>query len=377
MPTRPKSFTNIIDAIKRRARAVRYGLPQETAIVTLKELVDERKKDFNVRKRNDRTSIAILDKFCECLGKDKPVHLITTADLRYFVQALRFGNPDLSPVSMNNYLNKVNALLRKAGTFFPALDTWKPPRMPFEDEGAKASERVITEEEIARLFFALRAPRGFTGGPKAKRREKIEEVRTRHMVADVMELSLMTGMRKTEARTLTKVRIDWEVKSFGEEVIYGFIQLPPTRTKTKEPRRIPLNWDARQLLERRCNESKCAWVFPNTGETGPISDTVLGRLLRRIAKKAGVPYGRAFEDGFTYHTSRHTAATRMLERGAHIKTVGRILGHTDETMTMRYAHTDYTALASAVRSLATGSKQASDETSAAEIPTNENGEAGK
>ncbi len=363
---------DIIDAIKRRARAVRYGLPVERETITLKELVEERKKDFNLKKSNDRMCVSILDKFCAHLGEEKVVHLITTADLRSFVRALRLGNHDLLPVSVNNYLTKVGTMLRKAGTYFSGLSSWKAPDIPYEGEGKSSRERVISEEEIARLFYQLRAPQGLTCGEKHTRRERPAEVRVRQMSADIFDLSLMTGMRKTETRTLTKTKIDWTVLTFGEETIYGFIQLPATSTKTKEPRRIPLNWDARQILERRCGESQCQWVFPNTAETAPIAETVIRNCLHRIARRAKVPFGRKLEDGFVYHDSRHTAATRMLERGAHLKTVGRILGHRDETMTMRYVHTNYAAQASAVASLGNGSKKGSKPDPPVEIPPPEN-----
>jgi integrase len=370
---------DIIEAIRKRARAAKYDLPVEREVVLLGQLVEERKKDFSTKRKSHRMIISVIEKFCAHLGETQAVDRINTQSVRSFVQALRLINPDLSSTTVNGYLNQVNALLHKAGSFFPALETWKPPRMPFEDESRRGRERVITEEEQARLFYELRAPAGFAGGanPKHKRREKPEEVRTRHMAADILELSLMTGMRKTEVRTLTKTKLDLTVRTFSEGTIYGFIQLPPTSTKTNEPRRIPLNWEARQILERRCAESNCAWVFPNVEETGPISETVVWRVLKRIAERAKLPYGRKLEDGFIFHDSRHTAATRMLEGGAHIKTVGQILGHTDETMTMRYAHTNYRSLAHAVASLGNGTKKGSNAEEPVKIPVGENEGDGK
>jgi len=40
------------------------------------------------------------------------------------------------------------------------------------------------------------------------------------------------------------------------------------------------------------------------------------------------------------HDLRHTAATRMIETGASIIAVNKILGHADLKTTMRYAHPD-------------------------------------
>jgi integrase len=114
-----------------------------------------------------------------------------------------------------------------------------------------------------------------------------------------------------------------------------------------------LNRDVREILERRKAEcGNCLWVFSNTKGTRPIGETTVRKILHRVAKRAGILYGRGHEDGFIFHDARHTAATNMLERGSHIKTVGAILGHTDETMTMRYSHATSEARAGAVASLA-------------------------
>ncbi len=50
------------------------------------------------------------------------------------------------------------------------------------------------------------------------------------------------------------------------------------------------------------------------------------------------------------HDLRHTAATRMVESGASIVSVSKILGHADLKITMRYAHPD-TSLKEAVELL--------------------------
>ena len=60
-------------------------------------------------------------------------------------------------------------------------------------------------------------------------------------------------------------------------------------------------------------------------------------------KKAGI-------EGLRFHDLRHTAATRMIENGANIVAVSRILGHTDVNITMRYAHPEDT-LKDAVKNL--------------------------
>ena len=42
--------------------------------------------------------------------------------------------------------------------------------------------------------------------------------------------------------------------------------------------------------------------------------------------------------GVTWHTLRHTFATRLLDRGVDIMTVKELLGHSTVIVTMRYTH---------------------------------------
>ena len=67
-------------------------------------------------------------------------------------------------------------------------------------------------------------------------------------------------------------------------------------------------------------------------ETGmPYND--IKRSFHSVLKKADI-------DDFRFHDFRHTAATRMLEKGADIRTVQEILGHSSVSVTERYTHTN-------------------------------------
>lgn len=47
---------------------------------------------------------------------------------------------------------------------------------------------------------------------------------------------------------------------------------------------------------------------------------------------------RAGLGGLGFHDLRHTAATRMVESGANIVAISKMLGHSDIKTTMRYTH---------------------------------------
>ncbi len=96
--------------------------------------------------------------------------------------------------------------------------------------------------------------------------------------------------------------------------------------KSSQSRVIPLNLEARQIL-REWN-SDCEWVFPGPDES-PL--TTIQKSWSTIRQAAKIPQLR-------FHDLRHTFATRILEKGAHIKTVKELLGHADIATTARYLH---------------------------------------
>jgi hypothetical protein len=53
----------------------------------------------------------------------------------------------------------------------------------------------------------------------------------------------------------------------------------------------------------------------------------------------------------TWHTLRHTFASRLVDRGVDIVTVQQLLGHSTITVTIRYTHTDLDSKRSAVEKL--------------------------
>ena len=98
-----------------------------------------------------------------------------------------------------------------------------------------------------------------------------------------------------------------------------------------------LLWCAPNFLKK--NE----YVFYNrkTGERFVDLDTG----LQHACKKADI-------EGVTWHTLRHTFASRLLERGADIMTVKELLGHSTVTVTMRYTHSSLASKVVAVGKLA-------------------------
>ena len=113
-------------------------------------------------------------------------------------------------------------------------------------------------------------------------------------------------------------------------------------SKTQTIREIPINSETRQVLEawKLNKKNENAFYNPRTGK--PFVDLKTGFAL--ACEKAGI-------SGVTWHTLRHTFASRLVNRGVDIVTVKELLGHSSISVTMRYAHTNIESKRAAVEKL--------------------------
>jgi integrase len=164
------------------------------------------------------------------------------------------------------------------------------------------TERILTPEEEEKLLVAS-APH----------------------LRPIINTALNTGMRKGEILSLT-----WGDISFENNLI----TIRHSITKSKKTRKIPINPTLRKvLLEQKLKIGFSNYVFL-TPEGNPCSYNNPNALKRAF----GAACRRANIKGFRFHDLRHTAATRMVESGANIVAVSRILGHADLKTTMRCSH---------------------------------------
>lgn len=73
------------------------------------------------------------------------------------------------------------------------------------------------------------------------------------------------------------------------------------------------------------------WLFPNR-QGAPLSVSCLQRVFYRAKARAGITHGHGI------HCLRHSFATHLLEAGADLTVIGRLLGHRNLSTTARYLH---------------------------------------
>lgn len=136
------------------------------------------------------------------------------------------------------------------------------------------------------------------------------------MIETLVLCLLFAGLRRNEARLL-----EWR------QVDEGWLHFSG---KGSKERSVPLAEPLAQALRRwkaQCSDPR--WVFPSSRREGhPFSERHMYELVREVGKVAGVQLHP--------HLCRHTAATRLLETGADLRTVQEFLGHSSPKTTAIY-----------------------------------------
>ena len=136
-------------------------------------------------------------------------------------------------------------------------------------------------------------------------------------IKPVLIVALNTGMRRTEILSL-----NWRDVNFAK----SFILIE--NSKNGKARKVPMNdFVYKTLKEIPRLSSEHVFFNPETNDHVKDVKTAFHAACRRAEIK-----------GVRFHDLRHTAASKMIEAGADLVTVSKILGHSSIQMTMRYAH---------------------------------------
>lgn len=166
----------------------------------------------------------------------------------------------------------------------------------------KSMPRVLSRDEVARLFAAAPNPRART----------------------LLMLTYAAGLRVSEVCALQLVDIESAPDRMCIKVRQG---------KGGRDRYTMLSPQLLQTLRDYWHRyHPRIWLFPNPSGDGPIDITTAQRIYGAARDKAGL--GR--QGGI--HTLRHCFATHLLESGVDIHTIQRLLGHGHVSTTMRYFH---------------------------------------
>jgi len=198
----------------------------------------------------------------------------------------------LSAAAVNRPLALLRHLLRLAHEEWGELDVVPKIRTEREPQGRL---RWLTREEATKVLSACKKSRNAA-------------------LADLVEFSLFTGIRRGEALGLTWDRVDRA---------RGVIRLE--LTKSGRRREVPLSSNADAVLARRWSPEAKGYVF------GSRNWNSFRSAWESALAVAGI-------DDLRFHDLRHTFASWLVQRGRTLREVQEALGHLTITMTMRYSH---------------------------------------
>lgn len=235
---------------------------------------------------------------------------VTIEHLREYLKE-RKEKANLKPVS----IAKKMAIIR---SFFSFLETneyikHNPSRRLVVPKKPKRVPVYLTEEEIKRLIGAARNGVGRS---------------LSHGERNVLLIKLLvyTGLRRGELLSL-----DWDDINFSKKTLLV------RKGKGDKGRLIPLHpvlvEDLWNYLRNNCLPLRKtrAVLVSEQGKRMPL--TTFTRTFRRLVKKAGLEGKKV-----TPHTLRHSFASLLLEKGADLVTIQKLLGHSDITSTKIYLH---------------------------------------
>ena len=160
---------------------------------------------------------------------------------------------------------------------------------------------------------------------------KVSQGRGRQEVRDnaILELLYASGMRVSEL-------VDLKLENVNTEV--GFVRCIG---KGRKERIIPIGKKAREAVERYLERVRGALIKSNITSAlfvsrlgKKLSRQSVWKLIKRYAQKARI------KKEIKPHTIRHSFATHLLERGADLRSVQEMLGHSDISTTQIYTHVD-------------------------------------
>ena len=132
-----------------------------------------------------------------------------------------------------------------------------------------------------------------------------------------------------------------ELKARGwADVVWHRSALRVDNTKAGDEGTVYLPESLLAMLRRRRERQSppSPWIFPSDLDPARHHRRGYYDVIRAACESLGIPWGYKAKGGVVFHTTRHTAATAMLDEGWDVATVQSQMRWSDRTMLLNYGH---------------------------------------
>ena len=184
--------------------------------------------------------------------------------------------------------------------------------------------KILTVQEVDRLIEAARFNASLEG-PTPKR-----QIRAMRLYV-LLELLYATGLRVSELVTLPSSAAHMDGQFLSIVGKGSKERLVPLSERAKEAMR-----DYSKMLKATGGPKSTSaqpWLFPSSGKEGHYTRQAFARELKALAGDVGLDAGSV-----SPHVLRHAFASHLLQNGANLRAVQKLLGHSDISTTQIYTH---------------------------------------
>ena len=185
----------------------------------------------------------------------------------------------------------------------------------------KKNERYLTPDEENRIIMVCDGAYSFkniTAEEQEKLKKRYKDYHS--YLKPIILMALLTGMRKGEILNMT-----WDCVDFKKREITAL------NTKNGESNVLPISQRFYDILfSMKTQNPDSIYIFSNPDTNTRYKNFY--KSFKSILKLAEV-------EKFTFHNTRSTSATRLVDLGVPMPVVQKILNHKKIQVTMRYAHT--------------------------------------
>ncbi|MDC8450806.1 MAG: tyrosine-type recombinase/integrase [Nitrospira sp.] len=202
--------------------------------------------------------------------------------------------------------------------------------------------KAVRDGKLKRNPFAqVKLPTVSTGRTRFLTMEEEQALLTKlgHPYGAWARLAILTGLRLSEQFSMKWADVDLE---------RGILTLP--QTKAGQVQYAYLNEEATTILREFQSWHRSTWVFPSENPAARIDQ-------RNFYSRVFLPAVLALKlEGVTWHTLRHTFASRLAMSGQAEGTIASLLRHSSTALVRRYAHLSPTHLKTAIETVASFGK---------------------